>query len=211
MKESNSSLHFQWILSTEKLLYEFNQISSIFSLKSFWFLLRSFWLHLSNFVNTIEKSIHSSMKHFTISISIFCGGILQSIKRNVIFKDFLVVKNSWVKSNQLFLSFSHDLAYQYHGKSTITHELFIKKKLNNLVFHGIFEHFAKSFLWVNILINEDFHTFERQKKANSGKFKFGHCLISATLFINSADLIFIFKKIYKNNKLMIQNPSKKSK
>jgi hypothetical protein len=69
--------------------------------------------------------------------------------------------------------------------------LFIIKKLNNFVFHGIFEHFAKSFLWVNMLINEDFQTFERQKNANSGKFKFGHCLISATLFINSADLIFI--------------------
>jgi hypothetical protein len=57
-----------------------------------------------------------------------------------------VFKNSCVKSSQLFLSFSHDLAYPYPGKSTITRELFIRKKLNNLVFHGIFEHFAKSFL-----------------------------------------------------------------
>jgi hypothetical protein len=87
------------------------------------------------------------------------------------------------------------LAYQYHGKSTITQELFITKKLNNLVFHGIFEHLAKSFLCVSILINEDFHTFERQKNANSGKLKFGHCLISATLLINSAEAIFIFIKI----------------
>ena len=191
MKESNSSLHFQWILSTKKFWYEFNQIFFISSLKSFWFLLRSFWLHLSNFVKTIEKSIHSSIKHLIISISIFWGGILPSIKRKVFFKVFLVLKNSWVKSSQPFLSFSHDLAYPYHGKSTITRELFITKKLNNLVFHGIFEHLAKSFLWVNILINEDFHTFERQKNANSGKFKFGHCLISTTLFINSADVIFI--------------------
>jgi hypothetical protein len=191
IKESSSSLHFQWILSTEKLLYEFNQIFFISSLKSFWFLLRSFWLHLSNFVNTIENSIHSSIKHLIISTSIFWGGILPSIKRNVFFNVFLVLKNSCVKSSHHFLSFSHNLAYPYHGKSTITRKLFITKKLNNLVFHGIFEHFAKSFLWVNILINEDFHTFERQKNANSGKFRFGHCLISGALFINSADVIFI--------------------
>jgi hypothetical protein len=72
--------------------------------------------------------------------------------------------------------------------------LFIIKKLNNLVFHGIFEHLAKSFFWVSMLISEDFHTFERQKKANSGKFKFGHCLISATLFMNSDEVIFIVER-----------------
>ena len=116
-------------------------------------------------------------------MSIFCGGMLPSINKNVFFSVFLVFKNSCVKSNQLFLSFSHDLAYPYHGRSTITRSLFIIKKLNNFVFHGIFEHFAKSFLWVNMLISEDFQTFERQKNANSGKFKLGHCLISATLFL----------------------------
>ena len=190
------------MLSTEKFLYEFNQIFFISSSKSFWFLLRSFWLHLSNFEKTIEKPIHSPIKHLIISISIFWGGMLPSIKRNVFFKVFLVFKNSCVKSNQLFLSFSQDLAYPYHGKSTIIHELFIKKKLNNLVFHGIFEHLAKSFLWVSMLINEDFHTFERQKNTNSGKFKSGHCLISATLFINSADVIFITNHIF--NKITMQ-------
>ena len=191
IKDNRSSLHFQWILSTEKLLYHFNQIFIISSLKSLWFLLRSFWLHLSNFVKTTENSIHSSIKHLIISISIFWGGILQSIKSKVIFKLFLVLKNSWVKSNHHLLSFSQDLAYQYHGRSTITQDLFTTKKLNNLVFHGIFEHLANSFLWVNILISEDFQTLERQKNANSGKFKLGHCLISATLFINSAELIFM--------------------
>ena len=192
MKDNSSSLHFQWILSTAKFSYEFNQIFFISSLKSFWFLLRSFWLHLSNFVKTRENSIHSSIKHLIISTSIFWGGILPSIKRNVFFKVFLVLKNSCVKSNHHFLSFSHDFAYPYHGKSTMTRELLTTKKLNNFVFHGIFEHLAKSFLWVSILINEDFHTLERQKNANSGKFKFGHCLISATLFINSAEVIFIW-------------------
>ncbi|MBR4633633.1 hypothetical protein IKO50_01390 [bacterium] len=100
-----------------------------------------------------------------------------------------------MKSSQLFLSFSHDFAYPYHGKSTITRELFITKKLNNLVFQGILEHLAKFFLCTNIFINEDFHTFERQKNANSGKFKTGHCFISATLFTNSAETIFI-QKLY---------------
>jgi hypothetical protein len=84
------------------------------------------------------------------------------------------------------------LAYPYPGKSTITRELFIRKKLNSFVFHGIFEHFARSFLCVSMLINEDFQTFERQKNANSGRFKFGHCLMSGELFINSAEVIFIF-------------------
>ena len=203
IKESSSPLHFQWILSTEKLLYDFSQIFFISSPKSLWFLLRSFWLHLSNFVKTIENSIHSSIKHLIISISIFCGGILPSIKRKVILKLSLVIKNSWVKSNHHLLSFSHDLAYQYHGKSTITQELFTRKKLNNLVFHGIFEHLANSFLWVSILINEDFHTFERQKKANSGKFKFGHCFISTTLLINSAEVIFISIWLHKKNSIKI--------
>ena len=191
MNDSNSSLHFQWILSTTNLSCFTNQIFFISSSKSFWFLLRSFWLHLSIFVKTIEKFIHSSIKHFIISMSILCGGILLSISKNVFFIVFLVLKNSWVKSSQFFLSFSHDLAYPYHGRSTIIRELLIRKKLNNLVFHGIFEHFAKIFLWVNILINEDFQTFERPKNANSGKFKMGHCLMSATLFINSAEVIFI--------------------
>ena len=191
MKESSSSLHFQWILSTKKLSIELSHIFFISSLKIFWFLLRSFWLHLSNFVKIIEKSIFSSIKHCIISKSILCGGILPSIKRNVFFNDFLLLKNSWAKSNHSFFSWFHAFAYQYQGKSTITRDLFTTKKLNNLVFHGIFEHLAKSFLWVNILISEDFHTFERQKKANSGKFKFGHCLTSATLFINSAEIIFI--------------------
>jgi hypothetical protein len=126
-------------------------------------------------------------------MSIFCGGMFASMSKNVFFNVFLVLKNSWVKSNQFFLSFSHDLAYQYHGRSTIIRSLLIIKKLNNFVFHGIFEHFARFFLWVNILINDDFQTFERQKNANSGKFKFGHCVISVTLFINSADLIFMLK------------------
>ena len=74
-------------------------------------------------------------------------------------------------------------------------ELLIVKKLNNFVFQGIFEHLAKFFLCTNIFINEDFHTFERQKNANSGKFKTGHCFISATLFTNSAEIIFI-QKLY---------------
>ena len=194
IKESISSLHFQWILSTKNFLYEFSQIFFISSLKSFWFLLRSFWLHLSNFVNTIEKIIHSSIKLLIISMSIFCGGMLLSINKNVFFNVFLVVRKLWVKSNQFFLSFSQDFAYPYQGKSTIIRELFIIKKLNNLVFHGIFEHLAKSFFLVNMLISEDFHTFERQKKANSGKFKFGHCLISATLFMNSDEVIFIVER-----------------
>ena len=172
-------------------MYFVNQILFISLSKSFWFLLRSFWLHLSDLVKTIEKLIQSSIKHFIISMSIFWGGMLASISKKVFFNVSLVLKNSWVKSNRFFLSFSHDFAYPYHGKSTIIRSLFIIKKLNNFVFHGIFEHFAKSFLWVNMFISDDFHTFERQKNTNSGKFKFGHCLISATLFINSADLIFI--------------------
>jgi hypothetical protein len=54
-----------------------------------------------------------------------------------------------------------------------------------------------------MLISDDFQTFERQKNANSGKFKFGHCLISATLFINSADVIFMGNFIF--NKTVIHN------
>jgi hypothetical protein len=99
--------------------------------------------------------------------------------------------NCCVRSSRCFLSLSHTFAYQYHGKSTIIRELFIKKKLNNFVFHGIFEHFAKSFFCVNIFINEDFPTFERQKKAISGRFKFETCSIFAALLINSDEVIFI--------------------
>lgn len=40
-------------------------------------------------------------------------------------------------------------------------------------------------------MRDDFHTFERQKKVNSGRFRFGHSLILITLFINSAEVIFI--------------------
>ena len=86
------------------------------------------------------------MKHSIILMSIFWGGMLASISKKVFFIVSLLVKNSCVKSNQFFLSFSHDLAYPYHGRSTITRLLLIKKKLNNFVFQGIFEHFAKSFL-----------------------------------------------------------------
>ena len=94
----------------------------------------------------------------------------------------------------LFFSwFSISITRQIYNNSRIINN----KKLNNLVFHGIFEHLAKSFLWVSILINDDFHTFERQKNANSGKFKFGHCLMSTTLFINSAEVIFILSKSHK--------------
>lgn len=191
IKESSSSLHFPCILSTKKDSIFSKPFSFNFSLKSFWFLLRSFWLHLSIFVKTIAKSTHSSTKHFIISKSIFCGGILPSTKRNVFFKNFLLLKNSWLKSNHCFFSLFQTFAYQYHGKSTNIQELFIIKKLKSLVFHGILEHFAKFFLWVNILIRDDFHTFERPKKANSGKSKFGHRLIFGTLFTNSADVIFI--------------------
>ena len=110
---------------------------------------------------------------------------------NVFLKVSLEFKNSCVKSNQPLLSFSQDLAYPYHGKSTITRESLIRKKLNNLVFQGILEHLAKSFLCTNILIKEDFQTFERPKNANSGKSRSGHCFISATLFMNSDEIIFI--------------------
>ena len=191
MNHNSSSLHFQWILSTKNFSTALIPFFFISSWKSFWFLLRSFWLHLSNFVKIKAKSIFSSIKHFIISKSIFWGEILPSTKRKVFLKNSLLLKKSWAKSNHCFLSWFHDLAYPYHGKSTITHDLLIKKKLNNFVFHGTFEHLAKSFLWVNILINEDFQTLERQKKANSGKFKSGHCSIFGTLFINSADVIFI--------------------
>lgn len=52
-----------------------------------------------------------------------------------------------------------------------------------------------------MLISEDFHTFERQKNVNSGKFKLGHCFISVTLFINSAEVIFINNKLLFNKTL----------
>ena len=100
--------------------------------------------------------------------------MLASINKKVCFNSFLLFKNSCVKSIQFFLSFSHDLAYPYHGRSTMTRSLFIIKKLNSFVFPGILEHLAKFFHCVNMLINEDFQTFERQKNANSGKFKLGH-------------------------------------
>ena len=170
-----------------------SQIFFISSSKSFLFLLRSFWLHLSNLVKIIEKSIFSSMKHCIILVSICCGGILPSIRRKVFFRVFLLLKKSWARSNRCFFSWFQAFAYQYHGKSTITRDLFIRKKLNNLVFHGIFEHFARLLFWVNILISEDFHTFERQKNANSGKFSSGHWSIFATLFMNSDDVIFILR------------------
>jgi len=191
MKDSSSSLHFHLILSTANISIIFIQFLLISSLKSFWFLLRSFWLHLSNFVKIIEKSIFSSTKHCIISKSIFWGGILPSTSKKVFFNDFLFIKNSWAISNRCFFSWFQAFAYPYHGKSTIAQELFITKKLNNLVFHGIFEHLARSFFWVNIFIKDDFHTFERPKNTNSGKFKTGHWSILATLFINSADIIFI--------------------
>lgn len=98
----------------------------------------------------------------------FCGGILESIKRKVITKSFPEVKNFCVKSSQSTLSFLQDLAYQYQGKSTITKLSFIMKKLNNFVFHGILEYFARSLLCVNIFISDDFPTFERQKNVNIG-------------------------------------------
>ena len=173
------------------------------------FLLRFFWLHLSDLVKIIEKLIHSSIKHFIISMSILWGGILESISINVFFNVFLVFKKCCVKSNRPFLSFSHDLAYPYHGRSTIIRELFIIKKLNSFVFHGIFEHFARFFLWVNMLINDDFQTFERQKNANSGKFNIGHWFMFAALFINSAEEIFMFnlymiKWLCNNTKLWLK-------
>ena len=41
-------------------------------------------------------------------------------------------------------------------------------------------------------IKDDFPTFERPIKANSGKFKSGHSLIVGALVINFAFVIFIF-------------------
>ena len=117
------------MLSTTKNLYFSIQIFLISSLKSLKFLLRFFWLHLSDLVKIIEKLIHSSIKHFIISMSILCGGMLASISIKVFFNVFLVFKKCCVKSNRPFLSFSHDLAYPYHGRSTIIRELFIIKKL----------------------------------------------------------------------------------
>lgn len=163
-------------------------ISSLNNLKLLW---NSFWLHLSILVKMIENLICSSKKQLIISKSIFCGLILQSINKKVICKLSLDVRNCCVKSNHHFLSFSQDLAYQYHGKSTNTKDLLIKKKLNNFVFHGIFELLARSLTFTNILIKEDFPTLERPKNANSGIFKFGHWFISTTLLRNSAEVIFI--------------------
>ena len=117
------------MLSTTNFSQFVNQILFISSSNSFLFLLRSFWLHLSVFVKTIENLIQSSIKHFIISMSIFCGGMLPSINKNVFFSVFLLFKNSCAKSNQFFLFFSHDLAYPYHGRSTIIRSLFTIKKI----------------------------------------------------------------------------------
>ena len=136
----------------------------------------------------------SSRSVWAIWRSIFCGGTLISISKNNCFKFFLESKNSCVVSSQRVFSLSVTFAYPYQGKSTNCHVLLIKKKLNNLVFHGIFEAFAKFFLWVNPLISEDFPTFDLQKNANSGYWETGHWERFAALVINSAVLICMFKK-----------------
>lgn len=99
-------------------------------------------------------------------------------------------------SNQWILSLDHALAYQYHGKSTITHESFMMKKFNNFVFQGTFEHFARSHLCDSKLISDDFQTLERPKKTNSGKLKSGHWSNSIALLTNLAEVILI-SNIYK--------------
>ncbi len=53
----------------------------------------------------------------------------------------------------------------------------------------VFESFE---LFVCVFMNVDFPTLERPKRANSGKFKFGHNLRFGELTKNSACFMFIF-------------------
>jgi len=78
------------------------------------------------------------------------------------------------------------------------------KWLISLVFPGVCETFARLFLSVSILIRDDFPTFERPIKANSGRSVFGHCFRSVLLEINVEEIIFIFR-LYKetSKRLMI--------
>jgi hypothetical protein len=60
----------------------------------------------------------------------------------------------------------------------------MRKKLRSLVFPGVFEAFAREFLWVNLLISDDFPTFDLPKKANSGYCGGGHCCKVEALVTN---------------------------
>jgi len=124
--------------------------------------------------------------------------MLRSMSRKSCFKFFLECKNSCVISIQLVLSVSVAFAYPYPGRSTNCRVLLMTKKLNNLVFQGIFEHFARFPLWVRRLISDDFPTLDLQKNANSGRFVVGHWESFAALVINSAEEICMVSKENKN-------------
>lgn len=59
------------------------------------------------------------------------------------------------------------------------------------VFPGRPDVLAKPFLWVSILIKEDFPTLERPIKAYSGNWSFGQFVTLELLITKSADFIFI--------------------
>lgn len=166
--------------------------------KSFLCLLISFCFALSILLKIIAKGIPSSAKTSINSISIFCGGILASIKTKTIFNVSLWVKKSWIIFIHCFLEDNAAFAYPYPGKSTRCRLLTsssIRKKLINWVLPGFTDDFANLFWLVSILITEDFPTFDLQIKAISGKSDTGHWLNILALVTKLADLIFIIQQI----------------
>ena len=67
----------------------------------------------------------------------------------------------------------------------------MRKKLMSCVCPGFEDTFARSFLPVIMLISEDFPTFDRPMKANSGKSEEGQDSKSGALVLKIAELIFI--------------------
>jgi hypothetical protein len=80
----------------------------------------------------------------------------------------------------------------------------MRKKLKSLVFQGMFDVFARLFLWVSVLIRDDFPTFDLPKKAISGYSGGGHCCKVEAEVMNWADLTIIWfirgKIAYCNNR-----------
>ena len=132
-----------------------------------------------------------SPNHPINSISIFCGLCRESTSTNKLViclrfstYDSIIFRNS---SRASLLR----CAYPYPGKSTIYHSLFIRKWLISIVLPGVAEVFARFFLSVSILINEDLPTFDRPMNAYSGILPSGHFRTSLLLIMNFASLITI--------------------
>ncbi len=155
--------------------------------------LNDFWVALSIFVITISKGIFFWSKLYIKSRSIFCGGILPSMRTKTLFNCSLLIKYSWVIPIRCSLFLAQVCAYPYPGKSTRYRLSFIRKYPINLVFPGVTDT-LESLLWLaSVLINDDFPTFDLPIIANSGKSVWGHSESFEALFTKVAERISIIE------------------